>query len=94
MPPKFTPGDKVQKSGGSYQGTGTIKAVWLADDGTPRYVFRFDVPAGMCHIFNETQLAPYDDNALCGTCNELMRQVSPGDFVCVRCGASQGEPVT
>lgn len=94
MPPKFSPGDKVQKCGGSYQAFGTIKAVWLADDGTPRYVFRFDTPAGMCHIFNEGQLAPYADNALCGSCDVLMAQVSPGVFVCATCGASQGEPVT
>lgn len=56
--PKFKPEDRVQKVGGSYQAEGTIKAVWLADDGTPRYVFRFDVPNGMLHIFNETQLEP------------------------------------
>lgn len=54
---KFKPEDRVQKIGGSYQAKGTIKAAWLADDGTPRYVFRFDIPNGMLHIFNETQLA-------------------------------------
>jgi hypothetical protein len=53
---KFKPEDRVQKIGGSYQAVGTIKAAWLSDDGTPRYVFRFDVPNGMLHIFNETQL--------------------------------------
>lgn len=53
---KFTAGDRVSKVGGSYQATGTIKAAFLADDGTPRYVFRFDIPAGMLHIFSETQL--------------------------------------
>lgn len=58
---KFKPEDRVQKIGGSYQAIGTIKAAWLADDGTPRYVFRFDVPNGMLHIFNETQLEPHTD---------------------------------
>ena len=58
---KYKPEDRVQKIGGSYQAVGTIKAAWLADDGTPRYVFRFDVPNGMLHIFNETQLEPYTE---------------------------------
>lgn len=58
---KFKPEDRAQKIGGSYQAVGTIKAAWLADDGTPRYVFRFDEPAGMLHIFSEIQLAPYTD---------------------------------
>ena len=58
---KFKPEDRAQKVGGSYQAIGTIKAAWLADDGTPRYVFRFDNPSGMLHIFNETQLEQYSD---------------------------------
>lgn len=49
-------GDKVRKIGGSYQATGTIKAVFEADDGSKRYVFRFDNPPGLLHIFNEKQL--------------------------------------
>jgi hypothetical protein len=89
MPPKYAPGDKVQKCGGSYQATGTIKAVFAADDGSPRYVFRFDEPAGLLHIFGENNLAPYDDNALCGYCNKLMAQVAPGVWRCL-CGAGQG----
>lgn len=56
---KFKPEQRVRKIGGSYQAIGTIKAAWLADDGTPRYVFRFDIPSGMLHIFNETQLEEY-----------------------------------
>lgn len=54
---RFAPGDRVQKVGGSYQATGVIKAAWLADDGTARYVFRFDNPAGMLHIFSDANLA-------------------------------------
>jgi len=53
---KFTPGDRVRKIGGSYQADGEIKAAFLADDGSARYVFRFDNPPGLLHIFNENQL--------------------------------------
>lgn len=49
-------GEWVEKIGGSYQATGTIKARFKADDGTWRYVFRFDNPAGLLHIFNGNQL--------------------------------------
>lgn len=52
----FEPEDRVQKVGGSYQANGTVKARWKADDGSWRYVFRFDEPAGMLHIFNGEQL--------------------------------------
>jgi hypothetical protein len=52
----FQIGDHVRKISGGYQASGTIVSSWTADDGTPRYVFRFDSPAGMLHIFNETQL--------------------------------------
>jgi hypothetical protein len=54
--PKFAIGDRVKKIKGSYTATGTIKAVFKADDGSPRYVFRFDNPPGLLHIFNENQL--------------------------------------
>lgn len=54
---KFSIGDKVVKVGGSYQSTGTIVAAFKARDGSPRYVFDFDNPAGMLHIFGELQLA-------------------------------------
>ena len=56
---KFSLEESVEKIGGSYQATGTIKARFLADDGTPRYVFRFDNPPGLLHIFNEKQLAGF-----------------------------------
>jgi len=54
---RFDINDNVMKIGGSYQATGIIKARFLADDGSPRYVFRFDNPAGLLHIFNEKQLS-------------------------------------
>ncbi len=53
----FEINDVVMKVGGSYQATGVIKARFFADDGSPRYVFRFDSPAGLLHIFNEKQLS-------------------------------------
>ena len=53
---KFKVGDHVRKVGGSYQGTGVIKAAFRADDGTARYVFRFDNPPGLLHIYNEGNL--------------------------------------
>lgn len=55
---KFKPGDKVRKVNGSYQATGEVKAAFLSDDGSARYVFRFDAPAGMLHIFSDANLAP------------------------------------
>ena len=50
--------DRVKKVGGSYDQHvyGTIKARWLADDGTMRYSFRFDLPAGMIHVFSGSNL--------------------------------------
>ena len=57
---RFSIGDRVQKIGGSYQTVGTIMAAFLVDEGAAgagaRYVFRFDEPRGMLHIFNESQL--------------------------------------
>jgi len=53
---KLKVGDHVRKVGGSYQADGEIKAAFLADDGSARYVFRFDNPPGLLHIFNENQL--------------------------------------
>lgn len=57
---KFELDEKVTKIGGSYQAIGTIKAKFQADDGSWRYVFRFDTPPGLLHIFNEKQLANMD----------------------------------
>ena len=58
--------DRVKKVGGSYDQHvyGTIKSGWLADDGTMRYAFRFDFPAGMIHVFSDSNLqlmTPHDE---------------------------------
>jgi hypothetical protein len=53
---KFTVGQTVRKIGGSYDAEGLIKATFLADDGSVRYVFRFNTPPGLLHIFSESQL--------------------------------------
>lgn len=53
---KFYVGQRVAKVGGSYQANGTIRAAFRADDGSARYVFRFDTPAGMLHIFGDHNL--------------------------------------
>jgi len=54
---QFDENQIVYKVGGSYQASGIIKSRFLADDNTPRYVFRFDNPPGLLHIFNEKQLS-------------------------------------
>lgn len=51
-------GDKVQKVGGSYQATGTVVSAFKTVAGEVRYVFEFDLPAGMLHIFGPSQIAP------------------------------------
>lgn len=55
-PAPFTVGDLVRKVGGSYSANGTIRAAFLTRDGNQRYVFEFDEPQGMLHIFNHDQL--------------------------------------
>lgn len=57
----FEIGARVLKYTGNYVATGTIKASFIADDGTPRYVFQFDVPKGLLHIFAGPQLRALDD---------------------------------
>ena len=51
------PGTRARKIGGSYQATGEIVASWIELDGKPRYVFRFDQPPGLLHIFTAAQVA-------------------------------------
>lgn len=50
-------GDRAQKTGGSYQATGEIRAVFTTRAGQRRAVFEFDNPPGLLHIFNLEQLA-------------------------------------
>ena len=52
----FEVGQRVRKVKGSYQATGTIVAAWIELDGLYRYVFRFDNPAGLLHIFGQSNL--------------------------------------
>lgn len=51
-------GDRAVKFGGSYQATGTIVAVFATVAGRVRYVFEFDTPRGMLHIFSPEQVMP------------------------------------
>lgn len=53
---KFKIGDRVKKIKGSYQAVGIIVAVFLALDGSSRYVFQFDDPKGLVHIFGDNNL--------------------------------------
>lgn len=53
---KFPAGSRVRKVGGTYQADGTIVGVAVTRSGAVRYVFEFDSPAGMLHIFNGDQL--------------------------------------
>lgn len=54
-------GDKAEKVGGTYQATGVIVAAWFELDNTPRYVFRFDQPKGLLHIFGQAQLRKIEE---------------------------------
>ena len=49
-------GSAVEKIGGSYQATGTVVAAFRTLAGEPRYVFEFDSPKGMLHIFGPSQI--------------------------------------
>jgi hypothetical protein len=53
---KFKAGELVMKVGGSYQATGIIVAAFKTLAGAERYVFEFDRPNGMLHIFGPQQL--------------------------------------
>ena len=57
-PELLPPGTRVRKIGGNYQATGEIVASWIELDGKPRYVFRFDEPRGLLHIFTAAQVEP------------------------------------
>lgn len=60
-PDVFEIGTRVRKVGGSYEANGTVDAAFKTRSGKQRYVFEFDIPAGMLHIFNHDQLEPLDD---------------------------------
>ena len=54
---KFKEGDRVRKTGGSYEADGIIVGIAITTQGQLRYVFEFEQFPGMLHIFNEGQLA-------------------------------------
>lgn len=49
-------GDRAEKIGGSYQASGTIVSAFRTKAGALRYVFEFDSPRGMLHIFGPEQV--------------------------------------
>ena len=55
-PDVFEVGSRVRKVGGSYQANGTIRAAFKTRNGQQRYVFDFDEPPGLLHIFSHDQL--------------------------------------
>ena len=54
-------GTRARKVGGSFQADGVVVGNFKTLSGEQRYVFEFDVPAGMLHIYGPTQLeaAPF-----------------------------------
>lgn len=59
--PKFRAGDRVYRTTSQHSEPGKIMCAFLADDGTPRYVFQYDRPRGLMHISSESQLSPEAD---------------------------------
>lgn len=55
-PDVFEVESRARKVGGSYEATGTIRAAFKTRNGQQRYVFDFDEPPGLLHIFNHEQL--------------------------------------
>lgn len=56
-------GDRARKVGGSYQATGTILAVFITRNGEQRFVFDFDEPPGLLHIFGPAQIEPIEETS-------------------------------
>lgn len=56
--PELKVGDRVEKVGGSYSARGTIVSSFKTRNGLQRYVFEFDKPVGLLHIFQGGQLTP------------------------------------
>ncbi len=53
---EYQPGDRAEKVGGQYQALGTVVGAFHTTAGAARYVFEFDVPKGMLHIYTGAQL--------------------------------------
>lgn len=47
---------RARKIGGAYQANGTVVAEFLTLAGKPRYVFEFDSPPGLLHIFEPEEV--------------------------------------
>lgn len=54
-------GYRAMKVGGSYEAAGTIVSRFKTRSGAWRYVFEFDSPPGLLHIFSGRQLMRIDD---------------------------------
>jgi len=62
-PDVFEVGDRVRKVGGSYQATGTIRAVFITRNSEQRFVFDFDEPPGLLHIFGPAQIEQMEETS-------------------------------
>jgi hypothetical protein len=47
---------RANKVGGSFQASGVIVAAFKTTEGAERFVFEFDVPKGMLHLYGASQL--------------------------------------
>lgn len=52
---------RAEKIGGSYQASGWIVSIFHTTAGETRYVFEFDEPKGMLHIFSPGQVTINDN---------------------------------
>lgn len=49
-------GDRALKIGGSFTASGVIVAAFETTEGAQRYVFEFETPKGMLHLYSANQL--------------------------------------
>lgn len=49
-------GARANKVGGSFQASGVIVAAFKTTEGAERFVFEFDLPKGMLHLYSANQL--------------------------------------
>ncbi len=62
-PDVFEVWSRVRKVGGSYEANGTVVSAFKTRAGKQRYVFEFDEPAGMLHIFGPAQIEPIEETS-------------------------------
>lgn len=70
----YIKGDRVLKTGGSFEATGTIVAAFNNTSGDARYVMEFDVPPGMLHIYTANQLRVLPPQAVTEPCPHCGRK--------------------